>query len=69
MYNYNKLKGLIKEYFDTQEAFAKAIGIGVTTLQSRLNGTTFFNQREIEKSKDIFSLDSKSVDEVFFTQK
>ena len=69
MYNYNKLKGLIKEHYDTQEAFAKALGIGITTLHSRLNGSTYFNQREIEKSKKLLSLDSTSVNEVFFIKK
>ena len=69
MYNYNKLKGLIKEYYDTQESFAKALGIGVTTLQSRLNGATYFNQREIEEVKALFSLDASTVNEVFFAKK
>ena len=31
-YNYNKLKGKIKEQFNTQEEFAKALGIGASTL-------------------------------------
>ena len=67
-YNYNKLKGLIKEHCGTQDVFAKRLGIGATTLHSRLIGATYFNQWEITIAKEIFGLEFKDINEIFFTE-
>ena len=69
MYDYRKLRGLITEHYGTLGSFAKAIGMGTTTLNSRLNGYTFFDQAEIEKIAKKLDLDSKGVNDVFFTHK
>lgn len=68
IYNYSKLKGLIKEHFGTQEAYANALGISLTTLQSRLNGSTYFDQREIEESVELFKVDGAEVNNIFFAK-
>lgn len=69
MYDYQKLLGLIKEHCGTQANYAKALGIGTTTLNSRLKNQTFFKQNEILKSKELFDLKSASeVDAVFFNK-
>lgn len=67
MYNYNKLKGLIKEHCKTQENFAKAMKLGTTTLNSRLNSITFFDQIEIERAAKILKLNEEDINVVFFT--
>ena len=36
--DYRKLKGKIKEVFNSQAAFAKAMGMSYTALNQRLNG-------------------------------
>lgn len=67
MYNYNKLKGLIKQYFSTQANFAKFLEIGTTTLNSRLNGETYFTQEEIDKCIKVFKLNTvEEIEETFF---
>jgi len=66
MYNYSKLRGLIKQYFDTQAKYAQYLGIGTTTLTSRLSGETFFSQQEIEKSIKAFNLTSQDIELTFF---
>lgn len=68
IYNYNKLLGLIKEYCKTQSNYAKHLGIGTTTLTTRLKNKTFFTQEEILKSAELFNLDKKGVIDVFFTK-
>lgn len=69
MYNYNKLKGLIKQYFSTQANFAKFLKVGTTTLNSRLNGETFFTQEEIDKCIKVFRLNTaEEIEETFFTK-
>lgn len=68
-YNYDKLRGRIKEKFGTLEKFANALGIGTTTLNSRLKSETFFNQNEILKSGELLNLSKKELDEIFFDRK
>ena len=46
--NYPKLRGLIREKFQTQEAFAKAMGKSETTISSKLTGKTEWDRKEIE---------------------
>lgn len=66
-YKYAKLKGLIKEHLSTQEAYANAIGISLTTLHSRFSGETYFNQTEMEKTINIFGLQLADIEVIFFT--
>ena len=68
-FSYNKLKGKIKEVFGTQEAFAKALGIGRTSLYSKLNNNTEFTQSEMLKSLELLGLAKGDVDTYFFTPK
>lgn len=68
-FNYNKLKGKIKEVYGTQQEFAKALGISSTTLNTRLKNETFFNQSEIEKTRDLLNLKSEQdIIDIFFTE-
>ena len=48
--NYKKLKLKIKELFDTQEAFAKAMEMSQTALNQRLNGAVEWKSSEIAKA-------------------
>ena len=66
MFNYNKLKGKIKEVFGTQENFAKALGISAVTLSAKLNGATQFTQKEIDKSCDILHIPKEFIPVYFF---
>ena len=69
MYDYRKLRGLITEHYGTLGSFAKAINMGTTTLHSRLNGYTYFDQAEIETIAKKLDLNSGGVNDVFFTHK
>ena len=69
MYTYDKLRGLIRQYFTTQAKYADYLDIGTTTLNSRLNSETFFTQKEIEKSIKAFNLmTAEEIEETFFTK-
>ena len=63
-YNYRKLRGLIVEKYITLSNFANALGIGTTTLNSRLHGKTYFNQIEI----DLLKLEKNEINNIFFTK-
>ena len=68
-YNFDKLKGKIKEKFNTQNEFAIAMGIAPNTLSGKLNNQFEFSSNEI--SKAITLLEIKSPEEawnIFFTK-
>lgn len=70
MYDYRKLRGLITEHCGTLEKYAKAIGISLTTLHTRLANKTQFTQDEIRLSRKLLDLDTpEKSDAVFFTIK
>lgn len=66
-YDYNKLKGRIKECFSTQSEFAQKLGISDTSLSYKLNNKTVFDQDQIQESIEIFNLTPKETMEFFFT--
>lgn len=66
VYDYSKLKGLIKEKFGTLSNYADYIGISHTSLNERLNNRLPFKQNEIEKSIIGFEVSPNLIDEIFF---
>ena len=66
---YNKLKGKIKEVYGTQEAFAIAMGMGRTTLHSKLHNITEFTQSEMLRALELLHLEKADIDIYFFTPK
>lgn len=66
IYNYSKLRGLIKEHFGNLDKYAEYIGISTTSLNQRLNSRLPFKQDEIEKSITAFEVDPKDIDSIFF---
>ncbi|MNV96170.1 hypothetical protein D3C71_1911400 [compost metagenome] len=69
IFDYSKLKGKIKEVFDTQTEYATQIGISATSLCSKLNGRTYFNQEQIKKSILLLNIPLEEIALYFFTQK
>jgi len=63
---YRKLKGKIKEIFDTQEAFAKAMGMGKATIAQRLNGSVEWKVSEIAKACDLLHIPLTEAHVYFF---
>ena len=56
-YDYSKLKGKIKEKFDTQSNFAKTLGCSEKSLSLKLNNERNFTQREIDNCIKLLQLD------------
>ena len=67
-FNYNKLRGKIREKFIRQDEFAKAIGMSKTTLSQKLNNVTQFTQKEIVRAMNALDLPYTEVDAYFFSQ-
>ena len=68
-FDYRKLRGKIKEVFDTQDNFAEALGIGRVSLSQRLNNMLDFSQNEIYKACKLLSIPIATCHEYFFTLK
>lgn len=67
-FDYNKLRGKIKEVYGTQSNFAKALGIGNVSLSQRLNNTLGFTQAEIDKSCAVLEFEKEEIPIYFFTK-
>ena len=68
-FNYDKLRGKIKEACGTQDNFAKESGIGRVSLSQRLNNILEFRQAEIDKACGILGIDKSEIPIYFFTPK
>lgn len=66
-FNYNKLRGKIKEMCGTQENFAKSLGLSRTSLSHRLNNLLDFSNNEILKACDILKIEIQDIPAYFFT--
>jgi transcriptional regulator with XRE-family HTH domain len=67
MFNYNKLRGKIKEVFNTQAAFAEAMEISSTSLSEKLNNKVEFSQKEIERAVELLQISKEEIPVYFFT--
>lgn len=68
-YNFNKLKGKIREIFGTQNDFAEAMNMAPNTLSSKLNNLTDFSSNEISKAVELLNITSASEAwNIFFTK-
>lgn len=69
IYDYSKLLGKIKEKYGTQKEFAKALGVGNTSLNQRLNNHLEWTQDEMKKTMILFNEPLNKINEYFFTKK
>ena len=65
-YSYNKLKGRIIELFDTQTAFATAIGKTADIVSAVLNGRREMSQSEIETWANVLQIEPEKYHIYFF---
>jgi len=66
-FDYSKLKGRIREIFDTQSAFAEAMGMSTTSLSAKLNNKIEFSQKEMDKASDLLKIKKEEIPVYFFT--
>jgi len=69
IFDYSKLKGKIKEVFETQEAFATAMLMSTVTLSAKLNNKISWTQEEMNLACDLLSVPYEFIPVLFFTEK
>ena len=67
LFNYDKLKGRIREVCKTQYNFAQKLGISSTSLSSKLNNNTEFTQSEMNLASIVLGINKQDIPEYFFT--
>lgn len=65
-FNYSKLKGRIKEVYNTQENFANAIGLSLTSVSNKLNNKIQWTQKEIDNACAALKIDDCEISSYFF---
>ena len=68
MFNKNKLRAKVIENGFAMKQIAEMLHISEVTLYRKINGTSDFTRKEIQKLKEILKLDAKTTEEVFFTE-
>lgn len=68
-FDYSKLRGKIREIYNTQEKYAKAMDLSETTVTNKLNNITYFSQLEIVKSVALLKIPVNDIGAYFFTIK
>ena len=68
-FDYSRLKGKIKEKFNTQNDFAKAMDMTPTTLSAKLKNRSYFSSNEISRAVDLLNI-RNSIEgwNIFFTK-
>jgi len=65
-FEYKKLRGRIRELFDSEGNFAEAIGISKQSMSLKLNCKTGFSQEDIELWAKKLNIDSAEYAAYFF---
>ncbi len=68
-FDYGKLRGRIREKYQTERNFAVAMGIGRVSLSQKLNNENDFTRNQMLKAAELLGLDSSDIPEYFFTPK
>lgn len=66
--NSNKLKGRIVEVFDTQGAFADALGVTQQTVSQKLKNKRELTRAEIERWCELLKIEREEIPSYFFTE-
>lgn len=67
-FDYSKLKGKIIEKYDTQTAFAQAIGVSKNVFSGKMKNKTRFSTDDIVKMAALLDIPVCEIGEYFFTQ-
>lgn len=66
-FNFSELKGRIKAKYETQTAFATALGLSESALSARLNNIVPFRADEIKRAAKLLDIPDNEINKYFFT--
>lgn len=68
-FDYRKLRGKIREVYETQDKFAEKLGIGRVSLSQRLNNILDFSQKDILLACELLKIPIEECYQYFFDLK
>ena len=68
-FDFSLLEGKIKQYYDTQENFAKQVPMSRSALNNKLNNKTDFTPRNIRRFVELLHISDEEIGTVFFKEK
>ena len=69
MFDYSKLRGLIREKLKSESKYAELMNLSLASVSGKLNSQTPFSLSEIDKTIELLNIDTKDIYEYFFTKK
>lgn len=69
VFDFNKLRGRIKEIYRTQTSFAVAMLMNEATLSNKLNNNVEFTSKEIIRACLLLCIEPQNIREYFFNYK
>lgn len=69
MFNYSKLRGRIREKYDTQSNFAQKMGISTVSVSCKLGNKAQWTQEEILKAAQLLEISNEEIPTYFFTER
>lgn len=66
-FDHSKLLGRMRERGYTQESLAKSIGINESTMNSKLNGKTYFTTKEIDMICKLLDISTQDIGLFFYS--
>jgi transcriptional regulator with XRE-family HTH domain len=67
-YDYSKLRGKIREVYNQQDEFARAMGKSPATLSKKLNNQVDWSRVEIDRACELLGIPLEEVPLYFFTR-
>ena len=68
-FDFSLLEGKIKQYYDTQENFAKQVPMSRSALNNKLNNKSDFSPRNIRRFVELLHISDDEIGTVFFKEK
>lgn len=67
-YNYDKLRGKIKEIVGSESKYAELLGLSNASISAKLNSLVPFSITEIDKSVTILNIPTNEIYKYFFSK-
>ena len=69
LFNYSKLEGRIRQYYQTEEKFALAMGMGRSSLSAKLNNKSDFTRKQMLRAAELLEIEPAEIPIYFFRLK
>lgn len=69
LFDYSKLEGRIRQYYQTDEKFALAIGMGRGSLSAKLNNKSDFTRKQMLRAAELLEIEPVDIPLYFFQKK